>query len=878
MKNFNFKSILPHLIAVGIFLLAALIFGRPALENGVVLQQTDLSSWQAMSHQSFLYKEQHGHFPLWVTSMFSGMPAFQVALEGPWTPLNIISKLPELWLPQPFNFFFLACISFYFLTQCLRLRPWAGIMGALMFAYATFSPIIITAGHVTQMLALGYAPAVIGACILIFRRKYILGFALAAYLTAMQIAQGHQQVSYYLFLVLIIMSVALGIYYIKQGKAGHLIKSLGLMAVAGVIGVLVNAVSMFPTYDYAKESKRGGQLVIDEKDKGHEKIVQGRTTGLSKDYAFQWSYGKAETWTLMIPGVMGYGTHVAQRDGEPYIFPSINENSHVVKYLSETMNLPQQTIDQLSGQLSTSLYWGKQPFTNGPVYLGAIACFLFIMGMFYLNNKHKWWIFVSALLGIVLAWGSNFAAFNYFMFDHFPLYNKFRVPTMALLIPQIMVPLLAAMYVSKLTDNEVAPEEKWKKFKYGLIATGVVMVLGLGLYFTSDFSNENKARTTQFNSLVSAKDPQIQEKIAGIPGGSDNSLYEMFVASLGAAPEAQSTARSVVNAFRKDRASLFLTDYFRSLIFILIAAAFIWLYLKNKLKENIMMIALALFSFVDLYMIGVKYLNEKSFTTKDAYESEEFPMTNADRQILEDKSPNYRVLNLAGKDPFQDAKPSYHHKSVGGYHAAKLGIYDDLTAHQFFTPQGQINMGVLNMLNTKYIIQQNGNNTVAMQNPEALGNAWFVKHVLQANGPVEEMKGLSNLNTRDTAVVDKKYAAQLSGIVAADSSSSIQMTKFDNDAITYQANAKGKHFAIFSEIFYKDWNAYIDGKKTDIVKANYVLRALPVPAGNHTIEFKFEPQVYFTSRTITLITGWLLAVILIGAFVYEYLKNKKEKA
>lgn len=877
MKNFSFKSILPHIIAVAVFLVATFIFCKPAFESGVVLKQSDLSSWHAMSHQSFQYKEQHGHFPLWVTSMFSGMPAYQVAIEGSWNPMALISKLPELWLPEPFNFFFLACIGFYFLTQCLRIRPWAGIMGAIMFAYCSFSPIIITAGHVTQMLALGYAPAVIGAAILIFRKKYLLGTVLTGYITALQIAQGHQQVSYYLFLILVIMSISYVFYFIKKRETTHLIKSLGLLLIGGILGILANAINLFPTYDYAKESKRGGQLVMNTENKSHEKIENGRTTGLSKDYAFQWSYGRAETWTLMFPGVMGYGTHVAVRDNEPYVFPSLDENSHVAKYVTETMNVPAEASNQILGQLSYSLYWGDQPFTNGPVYLGAIACMLFIMGMFYLNGKHKWWIFAATVFGIVLAWGSNFPAFNYFLFDHLPLYNKFRVPTMALIIPQITVPLLAALYVSKLATDNIADSEKWKKFKAGLIATGVVLLLGLGTYFITDFSNENKQRTAQFTALYNAKDPQIQQKLTGLKAKSDNSVFEWLLTSLGSAPEADRTARAVVSALRQDRASLYIKDYFRSLIFILLAVAALWLFVKNKIKGNVLFIALALLSFIDLYMIGTKYLNEKSFTSKDSYSNDEFPLSAADRQILADKDPNYRVLDLTG-DTFQDAKPAYYHKSIGGYHAAKLGIYDDLTSNQFFDSTGRLNMGVINMLNAKYIIQAQGNEKVALTNPDALGNAWFVKAVVLADGPVAEMKGLTNLNTKDTAVVDKKFSAQVSGIAPADSTSTITMTKFDNDAISYQTNAKAKHLAVFSEIFYKDWAAYIDGNKVDIVKANYVLRALPVPAGAHTIEFKFEPKLFLLSNKISMVTGWLLFILLLAAIALELYQSKKEEA
>ncbi|MEO7561893.1 MAG: hypothetical protein ABIT07_04820, partial [Ferruginibacter sp.] len=293
MKNVSFKKLVPHLIAVAVFLIVAIIISRPAFEADTILKQSDLAGWQGMSHQSFEYKELHGHFPLWVTSMFSGMPAYQVAIDGSWSPLAIIDHLFQLWLPQPINFFFLACISFYFLCMCLRIRSFAAILGSLAFAYCSFSPIIITVGHVTQMLALAYSPALIGAAILIFNKKYLVGFTLATLFTALQIGQGHQQISYYLFLVLGIMSVSYIIRLTKAKQYPHLAKSLGLLVAAGLMGVLINAITLFPTYDYAKESKRGGQLVMDGTLR-KDKIVDGKTTGLSKEYAFQWSYGRGE--------------------------------------------------------------------------------------------------------------------------------------------------------------------------------------------------------------------------------------------------------------------------------------------------------------------------------------------------------------------------------------------------------------------------------------------------------------------------------------------------------------------------------------------------------------------------------------------------------
>lgn len=867
MKHINFKQLLPHFIALAIFLLVTVIFCKPALESGVVMKQSDVSGWQGMSHQSYTYKEQHGHVPLWIVSMFSGMPAYQVALEGSWSPLGIIDHAIQLWLPQPMNFFFLACISFYFLCICLRIHPYAAILGALGFAYCSFSPIIITAGHNTQMLALGYAPAVIGAAILIFNRKYFAGFALTALFTALQIAQGHQQISYYLFLILGIMSLAFIIRLVKEKQAAHLAKSIGLMVIAGIIGVAVNAIILLTTYDYAKESKRGGQLVMDNESLKKEKVAEGKTQGLSKEYAFQWSYGKAETMTLMFPGVQGYGVHQAERDGDVYQFPLLDEKAKSVEFLAEKFGAGDQAVSYAS----SNLYWGKQPFTNGPVYLGAVICFLFILGMFMLDNRHKWWILAASVFGMLLALGKNLPGLNFFMFDYFPFYSKFRVPTMALVIPQLLFPILASLVLNNIADNRGV--EAWKKFKQGLIATAAIFLVALGFYASSDFNNENKIRTNKFNELYNAKAADIQQKLYDLGDAykpeRDNQVYEGMVSNLQGAPEAQKLSREFVRALEKDRAALFLNDIIRSFIFVIVAAVFIALYLKQKLNATLLFIAVSLTTLIDLLGFGMKYLNEKSFDSKDKYEATVFPMSDADRKILEDKDPNFRVYNTAG---LEESKTSYYHKSIGGYHPAKLGIYDDLIAYQL---SGSPNIGVINMLNAKYILQQQGNNVAAIQNPGALGNVWFVNAVKFVNGPVEEMKALTGFDPKDTVIVDAKFKNLVTAFAPADSTASIKMKIFDNDAITYESSASGNHLAVFSEVYYKDWKAYIDGKPAEYFKANYVLRAMIVPAGKHTIEFKFEPAVYFLGKNISNISVWLLMLILAAYAVYAIRKKKQ---
>ncbi len=866
MKQISFKKLLPHLIAIAIFLVIALIFCKPSFESDLVLQQGDIAGWEGMSHQSFQYREAHGHFPLWTSSMFSGMPAFQIAMDGPWSPLSTVHSILTLWLPTPVSFFFLACIAFYFLCQCLRIRPWASVLGAVAFAYCTFDPIIITAGHNTQMFALAYAPALLGAVILLFEKKYISGFVLTTLFTALEILQNHQQISYYLFIVILAMTIAYVIRWIKAGEFGHLAKALSFAAIAAVIGVMANANNLFPLFDYSKESKRAGQLVISDSKNNPDKVADGKTTGLSKDYAFQWSYGKMESFSLMFPGIKGYGLYHTARDGEDFIFPKLDENSNMAKYLTEKMNIPEDQAANYAFTKSGTLYWGDQTFgTNGPVYLGAIICFLFIFGLFYLDNKHKWWILSVSIFAILLAWGNHLPGFNYFMFDHLPFYNKFRVPTMTLVIPQLLFPMIAALAINKLMDG--AEDDKWKKFKWGTIATAVVFAAITMFYFSADFSRENKERTKGFNTVFNPADPAVEMKLDSLNrlylSEPDNQLYEDMMYNMRGQDGSQQKAKGLISALRKDRASLLIGSLFRSFIFVLIAVALIALYIKKKLNATLLVAGLTLATVIDLLTIDMNYMNEKSFDTKDKFLEAEHPQTDADRTILKDPDPNYRVFNMSGGgDPFQESKTSYFHKSIGGYHPAKLGIYDDLASYQL---SGSPNMRVVNMLNAKYIIQSGAKGVPTVsRNQGALGNCWFVKGVRYVNGPVAEMKALNDLDPKDSAVLDEQFRKTITAFTPADSISTIRQTAFDNDAIQYESNATGSHLAIFSEIFYKDWKAYIDGKPADIAKANYVLRGLVVPAGKHLIDFKFEPTAYLRGQTFSRITSWLLTLLILG--------------
>jgi len=863
MKKTLWQQVMPHLISIGIFLIVALIFCKPALESDTVIKQGDITHWQGMVHQMQQYKEQHGHFPLWATNMYAGMPGYQIAMDGPWTPIGIINTVMQLGLPKPISFFFLACVCFYILCMCLRIRPWVAVIGSIAFAYCSTFPQFITGGHDTQMFALAYTPAVLGGVLLLFDKKYITGFVLTALFTGLQIVQGHQQITYYMFLIIGIMSLFLLINSWRAGSPVPPLKAIGLTAVASIIGIALSAVTLLTVYDYSKESKRNGQLVMDQ-NKSKDEVVSGsRTKGLSKEYAFQWSLGKEETLTLMFPGIMGYGEYYAERDNDQFVFPKLDENSNVAKYLTEKLNVPEDQAAQIALGQSGSLYWGDQPFTAGPIYIGAVLCLLFIFAMVYLEGPHKWWILTAAILGIVLAWGKHFAGFNYFLFDHLPFYNKFRVPTMALEITELVIPIAAVLALEKLVANPVID---LKKMRLTAIITAAVFVIAAMLYFTMDYGSENKKRTAAITQAFSANNPNIRASLDSInrvyEPEADNKVFEnILYQSRGNAQ----LAHGILTGLKEDRQKAFGNSIVRSLIYVLLAMGLGFLFIRKKINALMMLAGLGLLTAIDLITFDSNYLNSYSFDSKERYEANEFPLTAADQAILKDKDPNFRVLNTTVGDPYTgDARTSYYHKSIGGYHPARLGIYDDLIEYQL---SGSPNPAVLNMLNTKYVIEENqqGKAPEAVQNPNALGNVWFVKNIKWVHGQVEEMKAMNNLNPAETAIVDDAFKTALAGsITPADSTASIKQVAFDNDDVKYESNSSGTHLAVFSEIFYKDWKAYIDGKPAVYGKANYVLRTMVIPAGKHSIEFKFEPKVYNTGYTITAISGWLLTLLVLG--------------
>lgn len=825
MKQFQWKSLLPHAIAVGIFLVVAVIFCKPALE-GQVLNQSDVSHWKGMAQDLFNYKTTHGHYPLWNNNLFGGMPAYQIAMEAanPITPIYF-HQLFMLFLGKPIGFFFLLCIGFYFLSQVIGTKPWIGILGSIAYAYATYDPVIIAVGHDTKMQAMAYMPALLGALWLIYKKEYWWGAALTALFSFLLIAMNHLQVTYYFLIMAGIMTIAFMIQWIKQKDYKHLGISLAIALSMGALGVGPNIVSLATTSDYAKATMRGGSIMLDSTG------TATKSKGLEIDYAFYYgSYGLAETYTFLVPGIYG-----GSSGGE------LDINSNFAKKALER-GIPEDQAAQIAGYMPT--YWGPQPMTSGPVYFGAIICFLFILGMVYLKTWHRWWILAVCILAVMMSWGSNFMGFNSFLFNNLPLYNKFRAPSIILILPQLLFPLLGIMALQQLLFEEKNKAIALASLKKAVYITGAFILGAVLLYFSFDYIG---------------KDDQIKNMLTQMLGGN------------------QEEANSFYNVLKEDRRSMFGSDLIRSIIFIAGAVALLWFAIQQKLKTMYALVAILVLSSADLFTVGKRYLSEKNFQDAEVVNESQFAPTPIDQQILSDTT-KPRVLNLT-TDPYTDAITAYHHRSVGGYHPAKLSIYNDLI--QFQLNKQPMNIGVLNMLNTRYFIvpnPQNGQPGLQV-NPAALGHVWFVKGIQYEKDPGAVMKAMNQFSPADTAIVEEQYKAAIPFAPEFDSTANIAQVLNDNDLIRYRSNSTKNQFAVFSEIFYdRGWKATIDGKEAPIVKVNYVLRGLAIPAGNHEIVFEFKPASYYNSAKIAVITSAPIWILLILAAFFSLRKKREDQA
>ena len=802
----NLKFYSTHLVSLLVFIVAALLYFHPVLK-GEKLSQSDITQHIGMAKEVNDYRLTYGAEPYWAESAFSGMPTYQIGTYFPHDYIKYIDRLIR-FLPRPADYLFLYFLGFYILLLAFKIDWKFAIMGSLAFGFSTYLMIIFGAGHNAKAHAIAYMPLVLAGVVWIFKKQYLLGFTVTAIATALEINANHPQMTYYLLYAVFILGVIELIEAIKKKKITQFIAQSLTIVVAMILAVGVNSTRLMATKEYSDFSTRGKTELTMNSD-GSQKEV---TSGLTKDYITQFSYGISETFNLLVPRYMGGGT-----------VERLGKNSNTYKHVSSIAGAKQ--ADGFTKQVFT--YWGEQIIVEAPAYVGAVIIFLFFLGVFLVKGKFKYWLVASTFFSIVMSWGRNFEILTNVFIDYVPLYNKFRAVSSFQVIAELCIPLLAVLAIKEFIFTKISKNEKLEALKKAFYVTaGLVLI---GLFYAICFSPFEGIRDASY------------------------SQYE-----------------GLLDAVKADRVSLLYNDSFRSLILIALGFVLLWAFLKQKINQFKVVIIFTVLILFDLVQVNLRYINDEDFRQARKIDKP-FKTSTADIQILKDKT-HYRVANFTG-DPFQDGRTSYFHKSIGGYHAAKMGRYQDLIEFHL----SKQNMEVYNMLNVKYfIVPGDDGKEQIQQNPFNNGNAWFVNEVQYVQTANEEIKALDSLNTKKIAVLrdHNSYGFQDLKKYDTDSLATIKLTKYSLNELNYESISNQNEFAVFSEIYYKDgWNAYIDGELKPHFNVNYVLRGLEIPAGKHVIEFRFEPKVIQTGSTIALISYVLLVLIPVGWFFYD---KKKE--
>jgi len=807
----NLKRLFPYAIAVILFVGLTLAYFNPILE-GKRMKQSDIANWKGMSKEITDFRNKTGEEPLWTNSMFGGMPAYQISVIYKGNLVRYIDRIFQLYLPHPAGLVFLYMIGFFILLLVLKVDIWLAVAGSIGFAFSSYFFIILEAGHNSKAHAIGYMAPVLAGIILTYRGKYLLGAALTALFLALELFTNHMQITYYL-LIIVLFYLASELYFsIRENRLNGFIKASAILSVSALLAVGTSFSNLWATYEYGKDTIRGKTELTTEKS--------NRTSGLDKDYATDWSHGIGESFTFLIPNARG-GPSYGSLGEKSAAFDAMVQNGVPETQAREYIrNLP--------------LYWGTQPMVAGPVYMGAIIIFLFVLGIFLTENKFRWWLLGVALLSILLSWGKNFMPLTDFFLTYVPGYNKFRAVSMTLVIAEFAIPLLAILGLHRLMTSGL---EKKQLTKYLYYSFGIVG--GISLFFAL-------AGSSLF-SFVSPADEQ----------------YKSYFPDW------------LISAIRDDRASLLRKDAFRSFAFVLLAASLVWAILSTKIKKQYLLIALISLVLLDGWVINRRYINDENFVKK-SIEANPFQPSQADLIIMKDVDPNFRVFNQT-VSPFNDASTSYFHKSIGGYHGAKLRRYQEIIEHHL----SKGNMEVFNMLNTKYFIvpdQANNNQPMMQINMEALGHAWFVDGIKLVNNADEEINALDSFIPSETAIIDKRFESLIKGVsVKRDSLSTIKLISYQPNKLIYETNTKNDQLAVFSEIYYdKGWNAYIDGKLTPHFRANYILRSMIIPGGSHKVEFKFEPKVYQVGEKVSYASSIALLIFLLGAAGFTYRRKDQD--
>ncbi len=806
----KFTKIFRYIVAVLFFVLAAVIYFHPIL-NGKKIQQSDITQFRGMAKEIQDYRAQNNAEPYWTGASFSGMPAYPISA---YYPNDFIRSLDRLlrFLPRPADYTFLYFLSFFVLMMALKVEWRLAILGALAFGFSTYLIIIFGAGHNAKAHAIAYMPLVLAGILLVFQRRFLVGFIVTGIAMALEVYANHIQMTYYLGFCLLILGIVEFINALKEKQLTLFIKQAAVIIGAVVLGIGANAPRLLAMKEYSERSTRGkSELTINLN--GSKKEL---TTGLDYGYITQYSYAKLETFNLFIPRFMGGGT-----------IEELGADSNFYQFIAERAG--KKVASDYSKQVLT--YWGDQPIVEAPAYIGAVIFFFFFLGIFLVKGRLKQWLVAATIFSIILSWGRNFEGITNFFIDYVPLYNKFRAVSSIQVVAELCVPILAVLGLKEFFSKESAKLEKLEALKKAMLFFAGLIIVGFGLAHV-------------FGGFEGLRDAQQYSEIPG--------FLEAVIA---------------------DRKDMLFSDTLRSLLLVFISGAILWLLLKNKLKSLLAIVLLTVLILFDLISVNKRYVNADDFKISRKIE-EPFKATAADKIILQDKT-HFRVVNYT-VDPMNDGSTSYFHQSIGGYHAAKLGRYQELFDFQI----AKNNVQVLNMLNAKYfIVSDSDGNLEAQQNRAANGNVWFVEKIKVVASANDEIRALDSLNTKKEVVVNQKelYTSGSSSVVSLlieqDSTARIRLTDYSVTSLTYASSAKTAQFAVFSEIFYKEgWNAYVDGVLVPHYRVNYVLRGMEVPSGAHTIDFKFEPKVIEKGKIISLISYVLLLFISVGWFFYH--KNK----
>ncbi|WP_156305304.1 YfhO family protein [Sphingobacterium endophyticum] len=817
-----FKENQNHLIIIGIFLLLVVFYFTPVWQ-GKTLLQSDVMQARGSQKEIFDYKEKDGNTPLWTNSMFGGMPTYQIWYDHASNITTHIGPAIRAVFPPPSDVLLLFLLGGYFLFSVLKIRPWVAAIGAVALAFSSYNMIYVEAGHINKAYAIAYMAPIIGSVILCYRGSKFWGPSLLALFLALELRANHIQMTYYLFLALLVL-VGFELYYaIRDKKLNKFLQATGLQLIGVVIAVLVNASVLFPTYEYSKETIRGKANLTKTTEDGKD------AAGLDKEYAYAWSQGIGENITFLIPNAYGGKTG-----------GTFNAESNTVKTLTK-LGVPQGEALQYANRAFPT-YWGEKTFTSGPWYFGAGVIFLFVLALFVVKDRLKWWILSATLLTLFLAFGRHLPFISDLFFDYFPMYNKFRAVESILVIPSVLIPLLAIMGLNEIISrgNEIKDLDKKVLYTGGALAA-ICLLIAL------------------MPSLLSLR----------------NSTHQDFVTSVQQSMPDPSLASELVNSLLADRSDMASKDAWRSFFIVALTFAFVWFFIKKKLSAGVLIAAIAVITLVDLWSVDKRYLNNESFVDKSIYEKP-IPEREVDQLIHLDKDLSYRVFDLT-TSPFNDAGASYFHKSIGGYHAAKLMRFQELLENQF---NGDINEDVLDMLNVRYIItkDQSNNSDRIQRRSSALGNAWFVNNIKFVNGNQAEMSALSNFDPKKEAIINEGLKGQLGDkTIGQPNNAEIKLVSYHPDTLKYEYSAGNNVFAVFSEIFYdKGWKAYVDGEEYPIIRTDYLLRGLSLPGGNHKVEFIFAPESMKVSKTISLIASIIL-VLGLGFAIWLSIKHRDER-